>query len=325
MAGSTQIKPAAERDIPVIVNILEDTVKWLNSTDKPMWTRNQVQWERLLQDFAVSDFHIAYLDGVPAGCMALMDHDPGFWPDIQKGESLFVHKLAVKRFAAGQGLADAIIAYAKSLCMDKGISALRLICAQDRPKLRAVYERNGFACVAKKIVHREYPTVFYTCKIRDTRYLYHYYEKGQPPFRSISALPFEEAEQVLIALRKKNENLVYPNIRWFLEWRYNMDQTIRDQFVAIGGKPVRTAPVFCSLGANRGISTWFEDTAVMRIPVEKINLDTISFTYGDTLAVFNPQLDTGEDYWGKVFKYDEMLKLVDKYGWPEDAEYDGIK
>ena len=161
--------------------------------------------------------------------------------------------------------------------------------------------------------------------MHDIKHLYHYYEKGQPPFRSISALPFEEAEKVLTQLRRKNENLVHPNIRWFLEWRYNMDKTIRDKFVEIGGKPFRTAPVFCSLGANKGIGTWFENADVIKIPVEEIDLDAVSFTYGDTLTVFNPKLYGDEEYWGKVYKYDDMLKLIDKYGLPEDCEYDGIR
>jgi len=161
--------------------------------------------------------------------------------------------------------------------------------------------------------------------IYDTKHLYHYYEKDQVPFRSISSLPFSEAEKVLHALREKNEHLVHPNIKWFLEWRYNIDKTVRDNFIAIGGKPVRTAPVYFSLGANKGIGTWFENAAVIKIPIEEIDLATVSFTYGDTLAVFNSKLDTGEEWWGKVYAYDGILKIIDKYGYPEDVEYDGAK
>jgi len=161
--------------------------------------------------------------------------------------------------------------------------------------------------------------------VYDTKYLYHYYEKGQPPFRSISALSFDEAEKVLNELRERNENLVHPNIKWFLEWRYNSDKIIRGKFIEIGGKPVRTAPIFFSLGANKGISTWFEDADCIKIPIDEFDLDTVSFTYGDSLAVFNTRLYTGEEWWGNVYRYDDMLKLIDKYGYPEDCEYNGIK
>jgi GNAT superfamily N-acetyltransferase len=115
----------------------------------------------LSKDFLASDFHIALLDGTPAACMAVVDHDPTFWPNIKKGSSLFIHKLAVKRFAAGKGLSDALIAYAKTMCLDKGIAALRLDCHSLIPKQRAVYERNGFVCVAEKILHGKYHTAFY--------------------------------------------------------------------------------------------------------------------------------------------------------------------
>lgn len=323
-----EILTASEKEIPIIEDILLDTVRWLDSVGQPLWRENQITWARLSKDFFVSDFQIAFLDGVPAACMAVTGYDPVFWPDIKKGQSLFIHKLAVKRFAAGNGFSDVLIDHAKTMCMDRGIPALRLDCAQDRPKLRAVYEKNGFVCIGERDFYaagKNYPVAFYKCDVHDTGHLYHYYEKGQTPLRSISALPFREAEKILNSQRERNENLVHPNIKWFLEWRYNMDKTIRDNFITIGGKPSRTAPVFCTLGANRGVSTWFENPAFLRIPITEIDLDTVSFTYGDTMAVFNPKLYSGEEWWGKVYKYDDIIRIIDKYGYPADPEYDGIK
>ncbi|MCL2816730.1 MAG: GNAT family N-acetyltransferase [Oscillospiraceae bacterium] len=161
MTNIIEIKTASEKEISVIVEILEDTVAWLDGIGSPLWRKQQVQWERLSKDFSASDFYIAYLDKMPAGCMAVVDYDPEFWAGIPKGESLFIHKLAVKRFAAGKGLSDALISHAKSMCAIRGISELRLDCSSDRPKLRAVYERNGFICVEEKIIYEKYPTAFY--------------------------------------------------------------------------------------------------------------------------------------------------------------------
>jgi hypothetical protein len=257
--------------------------------------------------------------------MALINHDPVFWPDIPKGESLFIHKLAVKRLAAGKGLSDALITYAKSMCMDRGILELRLDCHSLIPKLRAVYERHGFDCVDEKILHGKYHTAFYVCEVHDLNHLYHYYEKNQPPFRSITALPFDEAEVILNNRREKNKNLTHPDIKWFLQRRYDTDKTIRERFVQISGKPNRDTPVYFTLGANVGVSTWYENPAFLRIPVNEIDPDTVSFTYGDVFAVFNPNLDTGEEYWGNVYRLEGMLKLIEMYGYPEDPEYNGVK
>jgi len=162
-----EIKRASEEDIPAIEDILADAVAWLDSIGEPMWTAAQVTWEGLSRYFAVSDFYIVYLDGIPVGCMALVD-SAGYWREIPKGESLFICKLAVKRSAAGKGVSDALIAYAKSMCADMGIPALRLGCPQERQKLRAVYERKGFVCVGERNVYYDsvnYPTAFYKCDI----------------------------------------------------------------------------------------------------------------------------------------------------------------
>ena len=160
------IERASEQDTAIIEDILSDTVAWRNNTDKPMWTAEQITWKRLSSDYCVSDFYIAYINRVPAGCVALTDY-ADYWADIPKGESLFIHKLAVKRFAAAKGVSDALILYAKSMCLDKGLSTLRLGCPQDRPKLRAVYERNSFVFVMERVTYGKYPTAFCRCDIHE--------------------------------------------------------------------------------------------------------------------------------------------------------------
>ena len=160
-----EIIRASEKKIPIIEDILLDCVRWLDSIGQPLWREEQVKWMRLSKDFEASDFYITLLDGKPAACMAIVDYDPEFWPDIEKGKSLFIHKLAVKRFAAGKGISDALISHAKTMCIEKGISFLRLDCHALIPKQRAVYERNGFICVDVKILYGKYHTAFYEYKI----------------------------------------------------------------------------------------------------------------------------------------------------------------
>jgi len=165
-----EIITASENEIPLIEDILFDTVRWLDSIGQPLWHENQITWERLSKDFIASDFKIAMLGGIPAACMAIVDYCPLIWPDIEKGQSLFIHKLAVKRFAAGKGLSDSLITHAKKMCKDKGIYALRLDCDKDRPKLRSLYERNGFICVAEKdlvFTNIKYPIAFYKYDVYD--------------------------------------------------------------------------------------------------------------------------------------------------------------
>jgi GNAT superfamily N-acetyltransferase len=162
-----EIIAASENEISIIEDILLDTVQWLDSTGQSLWREEQIKWPRLSKDFKASDFQIALLDGIPAACMVVSDHSPTFSSDEP---SLFICKLAVKRFAAGKNLSDIMISHAKSMCMDRGISALRLDCSAVRPKLRAVYERNGFICVEEKdffIADKKIPVAFYRCEVKN--------------------------------------------------------------------------------------------------------------------------------------------------------------
>jgi len=157
----------------------------------------------------------------------------------------------------------------------------------------------------------------------DTAHLYHYYEKTCDPFRTITSLPFEEAVIVLRKWRENNPKSASPaNIEWFLTRRYEMEKIVRDKFIAIGGKPIRTAPVYFTLGANKGMNTWYNNPACIKIPFREFDINTVSFTYGDTFPVFNSNLNTGEEWWGQVYDYDGILNLIEKYGYPEDPEYD---
>ena len=157
---------AGEGDTAVIEDILSDACDWLVSIGKKLWEREWLTWEALSKQFNASDFYITSYGGAPAGCMAIVDHDPFIWPEIEKGESLFVHKLAVKRFAAGSGCSGALLTRAKELCALRGVEVLRLDCHALMPRLRAVYERNGFNCVGEGVLFDKYHTAYYEYRLR---------------------------------------------------------------------------------------------------------------------------------------------------------------
>jgi GrpB-like predicted nucleotidyltransferase (UPF0157 family)/GNAT superfamily N-acetyltransferase len=155
------IKQAHESDIPVLESILLDTVNWLNDMEQPLWGMNEVKWDALSRNYQISDFYIAYSEEKPSGCMALIDYDPFFWPDVKKGESLFIHKLAVTKEARKSGVADSLIDFFKEQGMVRGVKTLRLDTHALRPRLRAFYERHGFVFVMLKVFKGDRHTAFY--------------------------------------------------------------------------------------------------------------------------------------------------------------------
>ena len=165
MSSAINIKQAGEKDIPVLGEIYLDVV---NNFD--IWDKEFVSWENLSRQFAIEDFYIAYIDNVPAGCMVLIDSAPFFWIEkIEKGESLFLRRLAVKRSAAGINLSKYLMEYAVEECREKNIKTLRLDCDANIEKLNKIYQDFGFICEKVEtliIGGEEYPSAFYVYNIK---------------------------------------------------------------------------------------------------------------------------------------------------------------
>lgn len=162
------IKQAQEADIPVLESILLDTINWLNEMEQPLWGIGEVAWDALSKNYQIGDFYIAYSDGKPSGCMALVDYDPFFWPDVKKGESLFIHKLAVTKAARKTGVANALVDFFKKQGTVRRVKTIRLDTHALRPKLRAFYERHDFVFVKIKVFKGDRHTVFYIYTLPDS-------------------------------------------------------------------------------------------------------------------------------------------------------------
>ncbi len=150
------VKQAEQKDIPVIEEILLDAVNWLQSIGMDnKWTNRSVLWENLSKEYNITDFYIAYEGQQPAACMALTDMDVTYWPQIPKGTSLYLHKLAVKRQFAGNGYSKVLIDFAKQKGIERKIKTLRLDCNKNNTKLRAIYEKQGFQFIENESIARE--------------------------------------------------------------------------------------------------------------------------------------------------------------------------
>jgi len=159
------IRHATEADTGVIEEIMLDVVTWMDTTGRHQWPAEESTWDYLKNRFKAEDFHTGFVEGEGACCCVIIDHDPNFWPDVPLGESLYLHKVAVKRKFAGEGYCDAMLDYAKDMARERGIKTLRLDAHQSRTKVRAIYERNGFKCVEEKTMFGYYHTAMYLCEL----------------------------------------------------------------------------------------------------------------------------------------------------------------
>ena len=157
-------------------------------------------------------------------------------------------------------------------------------------------------------------------------FLYHYFDAAVGPFVSLSGLPPAAAERVLDTIRTtKPGTMSAARQPWYLERRRQIEEILRTEFLKKGGVIHRPVPYYLVVGHSPWLATWFEHSAHIRIPIEKFDVATISFTYGDAFPVFSDspnQLDDKE-YRRKLYTYDEIVELIAKYGLPQDWNNDG--
>ena len=55
-----------------------------------------------------------------------------------------------------------------------------------------------------------------------------------------------------------------------------------------------------------------------KIPIKEFDVKTVSFTYGDTFPTFSPNVTDDLEYRRKVYTFDEILVVIEKYGMPQD-------
>lgn len=157
-------------------------------------------------------------------------------------------------------------------------------------------------------------------------FLYHYFDKKIGPFMNISELSLEQSNQILN--RIKEEKPTTQSAQRDAEYmfrRHMYEDIIRKEFMKKGGIVNRNVPHYMVVEHSPWLSTWFEDSDYIKIPIEEFDQKTVSFTYGDSHPTFSPwpREDDWKEYRRKLYTYDEILVIIKKYGLPQDWNNDG--
>jgi GNAT superfamily N-acetyltransferase len=151
-----QIQQARPEEAATIAAVLTEAARWIATEGRPLWSAADVALERIQRDTEAGSYFIARKNGDAtgevAGVVRLDLEDPCFWPEIESGSSLYVHKLAVRRAWAGQGVPVQLLDFALERARNLGRPFLRLDCVADRAPLRALYERFGFSL--HSVIHK---------------------------------------------------------------------------------------------------------------------------------------------------------------------------
>ena len=155
-------------------------------------------------------------------------------------------------------------------------------------------------------------------------YLYHFYDRRTGPFKSLTKISPEEAKEVLAKIKEERpDSMCAARNDEYVEKRRNTEAILKREFAAKGGVIETDSPHYMVVEFSPWLSTWYEQSEYIRIPIEEFDLKTVSFTYGDSMPTFSDRVNDGKEYRKKVYMYDEIVKLIEKYGLPQDWNDDG--
>ena len=155
-------------------------------------------------------------------------------------------------------------------------------------------------------------------------YLYHFYDARSRPFKSLTKLSPEQADDVLSRIKEERpESMCAARDADYVVKRKNCEAILRKEFAAKGGVMEISSPHYMVVEFSPWLSTWYEQSEYIKIPIEEFDLKTVSFTYGDSMPTFSDRVNDGKEYRKKVYMYDEIVKLIEKYGLPQDWNDDG--
>jgi len=149
-------------------------------------------------------------------------------------------------------------------------------------------------------------------------FLYHYFEKSKGPLLSLSALPLNKATMIQNKIISERKTFAAQRNERYLPRRKELERLVYSLFIEKGGKPEKETPHYFVIGECPWLMTWYEQADFIKIPIEEFDVQTVSFTYGDTFPTFSPNVNDGLEYRKKVYTYEEIIKVIEKYGMPQD-------
>lgn len=145
--------------------------------------------------------------------------------------------------------------------------------------------------------------------------LYHYFEENKGPFKNLSSLDLNEAEEVLHQLRTEGTTFAGKRSMDYLVVRQELENIARNLFIRKGGKPNKKYPHYMTLGPCDWLKDWYKRGEEIVIPLDEFKEEVISFTYGDLFPTMR-YLD-GREYREQVYSKVEILNLIGRYGLPQ--------
>ena len=134
-----------------VQTIYAEAAAWQQAEAVNLWPPFSIEFlrEQAAQKLLILSFDT---DDNVCGCFGIAYDDPYIWSERNQDPALYIHRLAIRRSAAGQGFTAAALSWAQEEARQQGLHYLRLDSWADNPRLCAWYERSGFVCLGEHAI-----------------------------------------------------------------------------------------------------------------------------------------------------------------------------
>ena len=156
--------------------------------------------------------------------------------------------------------------------------------------------------------------------MKEIKYLYHYYEKANGPLLNLSRLKISAAQEILDRFKKENKVFAAHRYDGYLKRRHELEKIILELFIKKNGKPRSEYPHYFVVEECKWLETWYIEPEYIRLPIDSISSDIVSFTYGDMFPIFSdlPNKHDDKEYRRQLYTYSEIQLIIEKYGLPQE-------
>lgn len=165
MSAMTSDDTKIINDMTASLLVMREAGKWLQDSGKnpnKWWQLKNLTPEFLLKFVTPEEFYVVMINGTPAASAVLQITDSNQWEFIDGDtplKALYIHWVCVSRQFAGRGLPTLLIKHAEELSRAANVHLMRVDTNADEPKLRHIYESNGFTLV--KVLDEGYRNTAY--------------------------------------------------------------------------------------------------------------------------------------------------------------------
>ena len=142
-------------------------------------------------------------------------------------------------------------------------------------------------------------------------YLVNYRHKKSEACKSITELPLDEAKKLAEKLYSdcscRAHRRFGANFEQYYESRCKAEQWMQDEFRKLGGTPVRKHPLYFTVQPSEALAENYGEHCAIKIDLDEVAEGDISFTFGDSMALFYTEK------LHQVYTKNDLLKQLELY------------